>query len=182
MSVYSPRALASKDIDLIVPGITLSVLEKVRDSLEKEAKEMPTFDLHVSDYMGRRYPVGHVYMRHGDGFPVVIEFFQTFLGYDAARLAPFLTFRRKWGLRVQVLTPEAIVGTRLAFRPPERITAFNAQRLDRFVRVLGSAISWRKVDEFIDAFGLRALVEDNLAALRSKRISIAGSRKIRSAP
>jgi len=172
MSVYTQRALASKDLDLIVPGITLTVLDQLCDTLPHQGKVRPTFGFEVHDYLGRRYPVGKIYLRHTSGFPMVVEFFQTFLGHPVTMLAPFLTFKDKWETRVQVMVPEAIIGTRLAFRPPERITPFNAERLDRFIRNVEGQVDWVKVNTFIDTFGLRAIISENLAQLRTKRIRI----------
>jgi hypothetical protein len=182
MSVYTERALASKDLDLIVPGITIHILEGLCGELAKVVDKRPVYDFTVGEYLGRRYPVGHIYLRHGSGYPLVVEFFQTFLGFESRRLTPFLTFKQNWGMRVQVLTPEAIIGARLSFRPPERITSFNAMRLSRFVRTLGKHIDWSKVNSFIDAFGLRSVVVENIEELGSKHISIAGSSKILSQP
>lgn len=176
MSVYMERALTSKDIDLIVPAITISSLEKLCEELTRVAGKKPTYDYQVGDYLGRTYPVGHIYLTCS-GFPFVAEFFQNFLGYESVRLAPFLALKEKWGLWIQTLSPEAIIGTRLAFRPPERITPFNAARLNRLIRTIGT-VNWSNVNTFIDTFELRTIVQENLAELKSKRISITGSSKI----
>jgi hypothetical protein len=178
MSAYTKRALASKDLDLIVPGMTIRILERCCDELAKVAERRPDYDFHVGEYLGRSYPVGHIYLRHRSGYPLVVEFFQTFLGYESRMLTPFLAFKEKWGMRVQVLTPEAIIGARLSFRPPERITPFNAMRLSRFIRTMGRSIDWPKVNFFIDTFGLRNIARENIEALRSKQISIPGSSKV----
>jgi hypothetical protein len=177
MSVYMERALASKDIDLIAPGVTEATLEKTCRELKQIATETPSYDHLVSEYSGRRYPVSHIYLRHVSGFPFVIEFFENFLGYKSTRLNPFLNLEQKWGLGLQVLTPEAIIGTRLAFRPPERITPSNAARLNRFIKHLRQ-VDWTAVNAFIDAFDLKTIVAENLALLRSKRISITGTHNI----
>lgn len=178
MSIYTERALASKDVDLIVPGMTISILEELCVELAKVADEKPVYDFTKGEYSGRSYPVSHIYVKHRAGYPLVVEFFQTFLGFDSRRLTPFIAFRDKWGMRVQVLVPEAIIGTRLAFRPPERITPSNAERLSRFIRTLGKGIDWSEVNTFIDAFGLRSTVQENLKLLRSRHISVPGSSKI----
>ncbi len=178
MSVYTKRALASKDLDLIVPGVTIRILKNCCEELSKIAERRPDYDFYVGEYLGRPYPVGHIYLRHHSGYPVVVEFFQTFLGYEARMLTRFLTFKERWGMRVQVLTPEAIIGARFSFRPPERITQFNAVRLSRFISTMGRSVDWSKVNSFIDAFGLRNIARENIEELRSKRISIPGSSKI----
>lgn len=177
VSLYMQRALASKDIDLIVPGITISILEKLCDKLTQTGGKRPTYDYLVSEYLGRRYPIGHIYLKHESGFPFVVEFFQNFLGYDSSRLTPFLTIKEKWGLWLQVPSPEAIIGTRLAFRPPERISPFNATRLNRFIRTLRT-VDWSEVNAFIDTFGLRTIITENLVQLSSRQISITGSSRI----
>jgi len=178
MSVYTQRALASKDLDLIVPGITIRVLEDLSDEFTDAAGKRPVYDFTVGQYSGRRYPVGHIYLRHGSGYPLVVEFFQTFLGFESRRLTPFLTFRQKWGINVQVLVPEAIIGTRLSFRPPERVTRFNAVRLSRFIRTLGKGVDWSVVNSFLDAFQLRGTAIENIEELHAKRISIPGSSNV----
>ncbi len=177
MSAYMERALASKDLDLIAPGITPNTLEKTRDELKQIAAQTPTYGHLVGEYAGRTYPVSHIYLKHVTGFPFAIEFFENFLGYESNRLNPFLTLKNKWGLELQVLLPEAIIATRLAFRPPERVSPFNASRLNRFIKHIGN-VDWRMVNAFIDAFELRTVVEENLAGLRAKRISINGASKI----
>jgi len=177
MSAYMQRALASKDIDLIAPGMTPNTLEKTRDELKQIAAQTPTYDHLVGEYAGRTYPVSHIYLKHVSGFPFVIEFFENFLGYESNRLNPYLTLKNKWGLELQVLIPEAIIATRLAFRPPQRVSPSNASRLNRFIKHIGN-IDWRMVNAFIDAFELRTVVVENLAGLRAKRISINGASKI----
>lgn len=177
MSAYMERALASKDIDLIAPSMTPNTLEKTRDVLKQIAAQTPTYDHLVGEYAGRTYPVSHIYLKHMSGFPFVIEFFENFLGYQSNRLNPFLTLKNKWGLELQVPLPEAIIATRLAFRPPERVSPFNASRLNRFIKHIHH-VDWRMVNAFIDAFELRTVVGENLAELRTKRISINGASKI----
>ena len=177
MSAYMARALASKDIDLITPGMTPSILEKTRGELKQIAAQTPTCDHLVSEYAGRPYPVSHIYLKHMSGFPFVIEFFENFLGCESKRLNSFLMLKNKWGMELQVLLPEAIIATRLAFRPPERVSPFNASRLNRFIKHIRH-IDWRIVNAFIDAFELRAVVTENLVGLRAKGISINGVSKI----
>jgi hypothetical protein len=169
MSVYLERALPSRDLDLIVPEVGPGVMARVRDALGR-----PAYEFGIFEYEGRDYPVGHFYLRYPDGTPLVVELFQTFLGFDARRLTPYLTFRERWGMRLQVLTPEAVIATRLSFRPPERITPFNAARLSRFVRAMGR-VDWKVVNNFLDDFGLRGVARENLRLLRSKRIVIPGT-------
>ncbi len=176
MSTYMERALASKDIDLIAPGMTESTLEKVSQEVTRISTQKPSYDHVVSDYSGRRYPVSHVYLKHRSGFPFAIEFFDNFLGYESTRLNPFLNLEDKWGLKLQVPIPEAIIATRLAFRPPERISPFNATRLNRFIRHVRK-VDWMTVNAFIDAFNLRTTITENLTILKSKQITITGTLK-----
>jgi hypothetical protein len=178
MSVYTPRALASKDLDLIVPGVTVSILEKLCVELAGPDSGRPEYDFMVGEYSGRRYPLGHIYLKHAYQHPLVVEFFQTFLGFETRRLTPFLTLKERWGMRFQVLTPEAIVGSRLSFRPPERITPFNARRLARFISSMGEEIDWSEVVSFMDAFDLRGVAIDNLRELKSRHIFVPGSSNI----
>jgi len=171
------RALASKGIDLIAPNMTQNTLEKTRASLRPIALQTPTYDHLVSEYAGRAYPVSHIYLRHVSGFPFVVEFFENFLGYESSRLNPYLTFKNRWRLELQVPLPEAIIATRLAFRPTERVSPFNASRLNRFIKHIHH-VDWTKVNAFIDAFELRTVVGGNLAQLRTKGISIVGALKV----
>lgn len=173
----SAHMLASKDMDLIAPGVTINTLERLSNELVQVATRKPVYNHQVDDYEGRRYPVGHIYVKHKSGYPFVIELFETFMGYRATRLAPFLTFKEKWSLWLGAPTPEAIIGIRLAFRPPERITPTNAMRLNRFIRNI-RRVDWSEVNTFIDTFNLRPLVLENLETLRSTHISITGSSKI----
>jgi len=177
MSAYMERAVGSKDIDLIAPNMTQATLEKTRDALRPIAIQTPTYDHVVGEYAGRAYPVSHIYLRHGSGFPFVVEFFENFLGYESNRLNPYLTLKNRWGLDLQVPLPEAIIATRLAFRPPESVTPSNASRLNRFIKNIHN-VDWGTVNAFIDEFELRTVVEANLAQLRRKRISIIGASKI----
>jgi hypothetical protein len=181
MSVYMERSLASKDLDLIAPNMSPNTLKKLCDELTQMAEKRPEYDFRVGDYMGREYPVAHIYLKHQSGFPLVLEFFQNFLGFTATRLAPFLTFEKRWGMEIQAPSPEAIIGTRLAFRPPDRITSFNASRLNRFIKHL-PRINWAEVNTFIDTFDLRPIVTSNLDVLRTRKISIIGSSKIAKTP
>lgn len=178
MSAYMERALASKDIDLIAPNITQNTLDKTRDALRPISIQTPTYDHLVGEYAGRAYPVSHIYLRHVSGFPFVVEFFENFLGYESNRLNPYLTLKNRWGLELQVPLPEAIIATRLAFRPPERVSPFNASRLNRFIKHIHH-VDWTKVNAFIDAFELRAVVARNLAQLRTRGISVVGASKIK---
>lgn len=177
MSVYLDRALPSKDLDLIVPSVSPGSLKKARDALAGLVPKPPSYDFGVFDYEGRDSPVGHVYLRFPDGSPLVVELFQTFLGFEARRLAPYLTFKERWGMRLQVPVPEAVIAIRLSFRPPERITPFNAARLSRFIR--GRAgVDWRAVNAFLDDFGLRPVATENLRRLRSMRILVPGTEEV----
>jgi hypothetical protein len=111
------------------------------------------------------------------GFPFVVEFFENFLGYEPIRLTPYLTLKNRWGLELQVPIPEAIIATRLAFRPPERVTPSNASRLNRFIKHIHH-VDWTTVNAFIDAFELREVVGGNLAQLRRKGVTVIGASKI----
>jgi len=177
MSAYMERALGSKDIDLIAPNVTQGTLEKARDALRPIAVQTPTYDHVVGEYAGRAYPVSHIYLRHVSGFPFVVEFFENFLGYESNRLNPYLTLKNRWGLELQVPIPEAIIATRLAFRPPERVTPSNASRLNRFIKHIHH-VDWTTVNAFIDAFELREVVGGNLAQLRRKGVTVIGASKI----
>jgi len=69
LTLATERALASKGIDLIAPGIRPSTLEKTRDELKQIAAQTPTYDHLVGEYAGRTYPVSHIYLKHMSGPP-----------------------------------------------------------------------------------------------------------------
>lgn len=179
MSAYLERALSSKDLDLIVEGVSIRMLKQLSEDLGVHSGSQPSYDYSVSDYLGREYPVAHFYLKPNDGRPFVVELFYNFLGYDAKRLNNYLSYRKCWGTDTQVPTPEAIVATRLAFRPPERITPFNAKRLNLFIEKSVARINWRLVNEFILDFKLQKLVADNLDELKKKHnLNIRDSNKL----
>jgi hypothetical protein len=97
MSVYMERALASKDIDLIAPGMTEATLEKISKEVAQISAQTPTYDHVVTECCSRRYPVSHIYLRHRSGFPFVIEFFDNFIGYDRQGLIPLSIWNRNGG-------------------------------------------------------------------------------------
>jgi hypothetical protein len=83
----------------------------------REALGQPDYDFGVFDYGGRGHQAGQFYIRYPDGTPLVVELFQTFLGFEARRLAPYLAFRERCGGCLQVPVSAAVVAARLSFRP-----------------------------------------------------------------
>lgn len=69
MSVYLGRGLPSKDLDLIVPGVSPGGLEKVRGALSAEGFAPPGVRLGIVDHEGRDSPVERFHLRRPDGNP-----------------------------------------------------------------------------------------------------------------
>ena len=176
MSVYTKRAFASKDLDLIVGGIGMRSLNRVTSDLGKflQSQQLPTFDYQVTQYEGREYPVSHIYLKPLGKKPFVVELFHTFLGHEIRKLTPYIIFRKVWGREFEVLTLEGVIATRLAFRPPERITPFNARRLNRLIEQNQRKINWAEVREFINYFGLQKIVAENLVELKKSHNIVVG--------
>ena len=147
------RALASKDLDLIATGTDLTMVRRLRDALsEYSTGNIPDYQFQSTSYEGRPYPVFSISVRAENQAPFVIELFQTFLGYEVSRLTPYATFVKRWKSDFQTLKIEALIATRLAFRPPERITAFNAGRLNLFIKSVGDWLTGRSWKSLLATF------------------------------
>lgn len=179
MSLYMKRALSSKDLDLIASGVTLRRIEKVAQSLEEYTGQRPKYSYFVGSYEGRKYPVFSIYLQRVGEKPFVIEVFETYLGYELRRLTPYVTFVKRGDHSFQTLCLEAIIATRLAFRPPERITAFNARRLNNFIEGNRQNIDWRLVNKFAHDFKIENVIRENLTVLLKKNnLKILGQEKL----
>lgn len=173
------RALASKDLDLLATGINLTLVRKLCNALaEYSTGRSPDYQFQSTTYEGRPYPVFSISIRGENQAPFVIELFETFLGYEVRRLTPYAIFVRRWNNDFQTLRIEALIATRLAFRPPERITAFNAARLNLFIKSIRKQIDWEVVEEFATNFQLEQTIRDNLKDLRRRKLKISGSEKL----
>ena len=83
------KALASKDIDLLVTGVNLVMIEQLCNALAKYSDgRPPNYELHNFTHDDRRYPIFSVSLAAQNEKPLVIVLFQTFLGYNLTRLAP----------------------------------------------------------------------------------------------
>lgn len=179
MSLYMKRPLTSKDLDLLVSGMTMKIVEKLCNSLApfSSSRRRPYYNFQNLEHEGRPNPVFSIYLNPENEKPFAIEFFQTYLGYDLRRLTPYATYIKRWGSEFQTLTVEAIIGTRLAFRPPG-ITSFNAERLNLFIKTVRRQIDWSAVEKFIMDFQFENRIEENLKDLRRRRIKIVDSDKL----
>jgi len=179
MSLYMKRPLASKDLDLLATGMTIEIVSSLCKSLDPLSKRRnPYFDFQNLEHEGEPNPVFSIYLNPPDEKPFAIELFQTYNGHDVRELTPFAQYVKRWGNEFQTLTIEAILGTRLAFRPPDRISAFNAERLNRFIRTLRDDIDWSKVEEFSKKFQLEGRITENLKILKKRGIRIMDSSKL----
>lgn len=179
MSLYMKRPLASKDLDLLVSGITMDMVKELCKRLAPLSKgRNPYFDFQNPEHEGKPNPVFSIYLTEQNGKPFAIELFQTYNGLELRELTPYVTHVTRWKNEFQTLSIEAIIGTRLAFRPPDRITPFNAQRLNLFIETVRDRIDWTTVEEFARKFQLEGKINDNLKALRQRRIRINDSSKL----
>ena len=153
MSLYMKRPLASKALDLLAPGMTLDIVNGLCKSLVLFSKgKNPYFNFQNPEHEGKPNPVFAIYFNEPNEKPFAIELFQTYNGHDVRKHTPYVAYVKRWKNEFQTLTTEAIIGTRLAFRPPERITSFNAERLNRFIDAERDKIDWSKVEEFAKKF------------------------------
>ena len=181
MSLQMTRAVASKDLDLIATDVNLEAVRKIAKMLQSTfSYTVANYSYNVGSYDGREYPVFSIYLTHSLGKPFVIEIFQTFLGHDVRKLTPYDAFKDRWGINMQTLGIEAIIGARLAFRPPEGITPFNARRLNSFINDVKTKIRWPIVNKFIIDFDMGERIAHNLETLRKKHnISISGTERLK---
>jgi hypothetical protein len=181
MSLHmAKRALASKDLDLLASSLTIRMIEKLCNDLAPFSEGRPPNYLFQSPMRdGRRQPFFSVSLAPLRERPFIIEIFQTYDGYDLSKLTPYASYVTRWNQEFQTLSIEAIIGTRLAFRPPERISKFNADRLNRFIRSIRNKINWNKVENFSREFQLQQRIIENLKDLKRRRISIVDSQKLR---
>ena len=173
------RALASKDLDLLATGVSIRMIEQLCNALGKYSDgRPPNYEYQVSTYENRRYPVFSISLVARNERPFVIELFQTFLGYEVTRLTRYSTFVNRWKNQFQTLTIGGIVATRLAFRPPDRISSFNAHRLNGFIESVQDKFEWKDVEAFAKDFQLEGTINDNLRDLRRRKLRIIGSENL----
>lgn len=173
MSLYVKRPLASKDLDLLASGTTVDMIRKLCEFLAplSSNQKKPSWNYLELEHEDFTNPVFSIYLSaQKNEKPFVIELFQTYNGHDLRELTPYSTYVKRWENEFQTLTIEAIIGTRLAFRPPERISAFNAQRLNSFIKAV--KVDWTKVEQFARTFHLEKRIEENLRELRRQKIKI----------
>jgi hypothetical protein len=182
MSLHmSERALASKDLDLLASGLSMKMVEQLCITLVRYSDgRRPNYSFQNPLYDGRSNPVFSISLKARNERPFVVELFQTYLGFPLTKLTPYATIVHRWNREFQTLTIEAVIATRLAFRPPERISPFNAARLNRFIQsVRSQKIDWRKVSTFAKDFQLEQRINENLEELaRRHNLKIKGSDKL----
>jgi len=181
MHLKKTMVLASKDIDLLATGVSTRMVNRLCGVLTKySAGGPPNYQLQNSTCDDRRYPTFSISLRARDEKPFMIELFQTYLGHDVRRLTPYATFVTRWENEFQTLNIEAVICTRLAFRPPERISSFNAHRLNAFIKSVLDRIDWKIVEKFAKDFRLEQRIAENLKDLRRRKLSIIGSENLSS--
>jgi len=173
------RALASKDLDLLATGVNLQMINQLCDSLARYSDgRRPDYALQMFAYEERPNPVFSISLVSTNERPFVVELFQTYLGYDVRRLTPYATQVNRWKNDYQTLSIEAIIGTRLAFRPPDRISPLNARRLNGFIRHVAGRFDWTGVEQFANDFQLGQKINENLRHLARRKLRINGSENL----
>lgn len=179
MSLYMKRPFASKDLDLLASGMTIDIVKRLCDSLAVLSNQKkPYYQLLDFEHEGKSNPIFSIYLTAQNEKPFAIELFQTYNGNPVREPTPYAAYVKRWKNEFQTLTIEAIIATRLGFRPPDRITPFNAERLNLFIRTMRDQIDWRKVEEFAKKFQLEAKIAENLKALKRLGIEITDYRRL----
>jgi hypothetical protein len=179
MSLYMKRPLGSKDLDLLATGLTMDIVQGLLQNLTPfSGQRNPYFNYQQFEHEGKADPVFSIYLNVQNEKPFAIELFQTYNGYDVRELTPYATIVKRWKNEFLTLSIEAIIGTRLGFRQPEGISAFNAQRLNLFIKTVREQVEWTKVDEFARKFELEGKIRANLKALKGHGINILDSNKL----
>jgi hypothetical protein len=179
MSLHMTRPLASKDLDLLVSGMKMGIVRELCKFLAPFSSERePYFNFQSPVHEGKQNPVFSVYLGGPNEKPFAIELFQTYNGHELKELAPYAVHMNRWKTEFQTLSIEAIIATRLSFRPPDRISSFNAQRLNRFIRATRDKVDWSIVSEFAKRFQLERRIIENLIVLRQHGIEIIDASKL----
>jgi predicted nucleotidyltransferase len=180
MSIYLKNPLRSKDLDLVSSQIGPAQHDLLRDHLS----HIPWLELRSTSVQSRPLARGdlktYTIELRIDKRPFFLEIFDKILDGRSPRvLADYLEERRRWGLRLWVPNPNALVALRLCFRQPEGISRLNAIRLNRFITEGRKRISMREVQAIITRWELWPLVGANVEALyKRNRIRIASIEKI----
>ena len=178
MSLYMKRPLASKDLDLLASGTSIAMIKKLSEFLAPVSSnhKKPSWNYLELEHGDFTNPFFQIYLNAEGERPFIIELFQTYNGHNLRELTPYSTYVKRWENEFQTLTIEAIIGTRLAFRPPEGISAFNAQRLNSFLKAV--KVDWTQVEQFARTFHLETRIKENLRELGGRKIKIQGSNKL----
>ena len=179
MSLYMKRPLTSKDLDLLATGMTIDIAKELCKRLAPLSDlKNPYFTFQNLERENKPNPVFSIYLSSRNERPFAVELFQTYNGHDLRELTPYVNYLERWKNEFQTLTVEGIIGTRLAFRPPDRISPFNAERLNRFIETVRDKIDWSKVEEFSRNFELQGKISENLKVLSGHGIRIIDSNKL----
>ncbi len=180
MSVYLKNPLRSKDLDLVSSQIGPAQHDLLRDHLS----HIPWLEMRSTTIQSRPLAKGDlktysIELRL-EKKPFFIEVFDKILdGRSPTELADYLEERKRWGLRLWVPNPNAMVALRLCFRRPEGISRLNAIRLNSFIEKERKRMSPREVREIITQWNLWPLVHANIEDLyRRNRIRIANIENI----
>jgi hypothetical protein len=166
LSFYLRRELRSKDLDLVTDQFRPRFLEDLSHELRKlsgcEVRSTSVQTRLFDDGRMRTYSLEMRVRRR----PFFVEVFDAVLdGFSPLVLAPHVRLGRRWGLRLWVPTPSALVALRLCYREPERISPPSADRLNRFIRENRRRIRYADVANIIAEWRMGQTVSSNLSEL-----------------
>ncbi|MGA3298117.1 MAG: hypothetical protein ABSD41_11800 [Candidatus Bathyarchaeia archaeon] len=166
LSIYMKSPLRSKDIDFLSAQISLNRFE----SLSAELLKLPNVQFKSTTVQTKMLKMNKmrtyaIELRVADK-PFFVESFDRILdGRPPSILAPYLDLKKKWKLEIWVPEREATLALRLAFRPPEGISRFNAIRLNNFMRENRRSIKFRHLASIIADWKIEKWIESNLVDL-----------------
>ncbi len=180
ISVYVDNPLRSKDLDLVSAQMGPGQLELLRDHLSK----IPGLEVRSTSVQSRPLAKGDlktfsIELRL-EARPFFLEIFDKILdGRPPSILTSHVQESERWGFRLWVPTPDAIVALRLCFRRPEGISRLNAIRLNRFLREEKTRINLPEVRRIISQWQLWTLLQANIDDLYKRhRLRIINAEKI----
>ena len=180
MSVYMKNPLRSKDLDLLSSQVSFRQMNELANKLsEIREVEYKTTTAQTRPFENRTMTTYAIELRVR-GKPFFIEIFDKILdGRPPSILLPYAESIKHWYLDFWSPTREAVVVLRLAFRPPEGITRFNATRLNSFIRANRRSLNFKQVTNIIKEWGIASCVENNLIQLYQRnRMRILGDSRI----
>ena len=180
MSVHMPNPLRSKDLDLLSSQVSFRQMEELVYKLTaiKEVEHKTTTAL-ARPFEDRKITIYAIELRVS-GKPFFIEVFDKILdGRPPSILTPYVEQTKRWNLDLWSPTREAVVVLRLAFRPPEGITRFNATRLNSFIKANRRSLDFKQAANIVREWRIEKWIENNLIQLyQINKVRILGDSRI----